>query len=193
MATALFVIDIQNDLATDPTTRIPHADRITAAGRRILSAARGVTKPSTGTPELIIFVQHEEKPEDGPLVPGSAPWGLVFEPQLGAACERLVAKQTRDTFESNPALDFELKKLGVSSIIAFGIQSECCVESTCNGALAAGLEVTLLSGAHSTYSDSSSGKSAVQIEREVEERLRKKGAQVMPWEDAVAAWENAEK
>ena len=92
MTTALFVIDIQNDLATDPTTRIPDSERITTAGRQILSAARGVANPSTGTPELIIFVQHEEKPEDGPLVRGSTPWGLVFEPQPG---ERLVAKQTR--------------------------------------------------------------------------------------------------
>lgn len=91
-----------------------------------------------------------------------------------------------DTFESNPALAAELKEKGIQNIIAFGIQSECCVESTCNGALAAGFDVTLLSGAHSTYDDG--GKTAEQIEREVEERLRMKGVKVVLWEEAVAAW-----
>lgn len=86
----------------------------------------------------------------------------------------------------------ELKDLGVGSIIAFGLQSECCVESTCNGALAAGFDVTLLSGAHSTYDDSARGKTAVQIEREVEERLQKKGAKVVAWEDAIATWKQEE-
>ncbi len=93
-----------------------------------------------------------------------------------------------DTFESNPGLASELQELGVSSIVAFGIQSECCVESTCSGAIAAGFDVTVLSGAHSTYDDSRSGKTAVQIEREVEERLREKGVKVVAWEDAIAAW-----
>jgi nicotinamidase-related amidase len=93
---------------------------------------------------------------------------------------------TGDTFESSPNLASELKALGVEEIIAFGIQSECCVESTCNGALAAEFKVSLLSGAHSTYD--SAGKTAEEIERDVEERLRLKGVNVVPWEEAVDAW-----
>jgi nicotinamidase-related amidase len=93
-----------------------------------------------------------------------------------------------DTFASNPDLAAELKASGIQHIVAFGIQSECCVESTCNGALDAGLKVTLLSGAHSTYNDGD--KSAEQIEREVEERLRVRGARVVPWEEAAVAWGN---
>lgn len=91
-----------------------------------------------------------------------------------------------DTFESNPDLASELKAAGVQHVITFGIQSECCVESTSNGALAAGFEVTLLSGAHSTYNDG--GKTAEEIEREVEERLWAKGVKVVPWEEAVGLW-----
>lgn len=98
-ATALFVIDIQNDLATDPETRIPHAERILEAGVRILAAARATIaaapRASTGTaPTTIVFVQHEEKPTQGPLVRGSEPWKLVFEPDAAAPSERLVAKWT---------------------------------------------------------------------------------------------------
>lgn len=91
-----------------------------------------------------------------------------------------------DTFESNPGLAAELKASGIDEIIAFGIQSECCVESTCAGALAAGFTVTLLSGAHSTYD--SDGKPADVIEREVEGRLSSQGVKVVLWEEIVAGW-----
>ncbi|KAL2161051.1 hypothetical protein VTH06DRAFT_8764 [Thermothelomyces fergusii] len=196
MAAALFVIDIQNDLATDPATRIPDASRIISSGDKILSAARAVLQQAENDPDrsrlkTIVFVQHEEKPEDGPLVRGSDPWKLVFEPLPGDARERLVAKWTRDAFESNPGLASELRASGVDEILAFGIQSECCVESTCAGALAAGFRVTLLAGAHSTYDaggGGGGGKTAAEIEREVEERLRRRGAAVVPWQDLVAAW-----
>ncbi|KAL2179647.1 Isochorismatase-like protein [Thermothelomyces heterothallicus CBS 202.75] len=191
MAAALFVIDVQNDLATDPATRIPHASRINTSGEKIIAAARAALQQaennnSSSRLETIVFVQHEEKPEDGTLVRGSDPWKLVFEPLPGDARERLVAKWTRDTFESNPDLASELKASGIEEIIAFGIQSECCVESTCAGALAAGFRVTLLSGAHSTYGNGA--KKAEELEHEVEERLRLKGARVVPWEELVASW-----
>jgi nicotinamidase-related amidase len=99
MATALFVIDIQNDLATDPETRIPHSERIKVAGEKILSAARAVKGTPQAGPSTIVFVQHEEKPESGPLVRGSEPWQLVFEPHPGASTERLVAKWTRTSHD----------------------------------------------------------------------------------------------
>jgi nicotinamidase-related amidase len=63
-----------------------------------------------------------------------------------------------------------------------GIQSEYCVRETSLGALAAGFKVTLLQGAHSTYDDADSGKSATQLEAEVEEELKARGAVVVPWE-----------
>ena len=81
-----------------------------------------------------------------------------------------------------------LQASGVADIIAFGVQSECCVESTCRGALAAGFRVTLLGGAHSTYDDAGAKKSAAEIERDVEARLRARGAVVVPWEEAVDMW-----
>ena len=71
--------------------------------------------------------------------------------------------------------------------MAFGIQSDYCVEKTSSGALAAGFQVTVLSGAHSTYD--SGGKTAAEIEAEVEGRLREAGARIVKWEDAVVAWE----
>jgi nicotinamidase-related amidase len=64
--------------------------------------------------------------------------------------------------------------------VAFGIQSQCCVLSTCRGALASGFNVVLLEGAHSTYDID--GKPAGAIEGEVESQLERAGAEVLPWE-----------
>lgn len=95
---ALFVIDIQNDLATDPKTRIPHADRIKISGEAILMAARSVIDSyrdnNKTSPSIIVFVQHEESPEDGELVKGSEAWELVFSPRAGVDEEMLVGKNT---------------------------------------------------------------------------------------------------
>ncbi|POS81195.1 hypothetical protein DHEL01_v200406 [Diaporthe helianthi] len=188
---ALFVIDIQRELADDPKAQIPHADRIRSAGEKILSAARDIVDQyrtaQKQSPSVIVFVQHEETPDRGTLVRDTEPWRLVFEPRRDVQEERLVAKTTQNTFESNPDLVDELKGEGITEIVAFGIQSECCVAATSRGALEAGFKVTVLRGAHSTYDTDS--KSAVDIEREIEQQLRDKGADVVPWEDAVASWE----
>lgn len=97
--TALFVIDIQVDLAQDSKTEIPHAKRIREAGTAILSQARtsiDVSRANGQRPDLnIVVVQHEEKPEDGVLVRGSKPWEVVFNYRENDAAERLVSKTVR--------------------------------------------------------------------------------------------------
>lgn len=75
---------------------------------------------------------------------------------------------------------------GVNEIITFGIQSDCCVEQTSQGALGAGFPVTVLSGAHATYD--CDGKTAKQIQRDVDERLGLAGAKILNWEDALTKW-----
>ncbi|KAJ4247719.1 hypothetical protein NW762_012927 [Fusarium torreyae] len=180
---ALFVIDIQKDLACDPTTRIPHSERILGAGEDILRIVRNI---ATNPKPLLVFVQHEEEPESGPLVRGTEPWKLCFENDPNNAREVLVSKNQRDAFKSNSGLADQMRSEGIEHIVAFGIQSECCVVSTCKGALEAGFRVTLLQGAHSTYD--TEGKTALEIELEVESELKALGASVVPWEIAVAKW-----
>ncbi|EMT66860.1 hypothetical protein FOC4_g10003395 [Fusarium odoratissimum] len=182
---ALFVIDIQKDLASDDKTEIPHAERIRDAGEQILEVARGI---AADPKPIIVFVQHEESPESGPLVKGSKPWELVFENDPNNTRELLVSKNQRDTFKSNPDLAGLLRSKGIQHIVAFGIQSECCVLETCKGALEAGFRVTLLQGAHSTYD--TKNKQAVQIEEDVENELKVLGASVTPWQTAIGQWAN---
>ena len=94
--TALFVIDIQRELAQNPQTEIPHAQRIRDAGDAILSRARSNIdgeRSSGNLPNLkIIVVQHEESPEDGTMVRGSKAWELVYAPRQGNDAESLVSK-----------------------------------------------------------------------------------------------------
>jgi nicotinamidase-related amidase len=201
--TALFVIDIQNDLATDPKTRIPKWIEVRQAGTQLLSAARAMIAASKMDGEslsLIVHVQHEEKSEDGPLQRGTEPWKLVFEPIEGSDNEWLVPKTTRtlidalskyvvyilklgDTFKSNPDLAGRLHDAGIQNIKAFGIQSQCCVLETCKGALEAGFSLVILRGAHSTYDTGE--KLASEIELAVEEEIQRLGGSVLNWQDWI--------
>ena len=96
---ALFVIDIQEDLAGDSGSQIPHANRIRDAGTKMLADARKsidkAREKGEEPPLTIVFVQHEEKPEDGPMSRGSKPWELIFKPREEDKAERVVAKTTR--------------------------------------------------------------------------------------------------
>ena len=94
---ALFIIDVQDELALDPLTRIPHAGRIRDAGDALLQRARkhnDQARSKGEDPSLqLIFVQHDEP--DGTMMKGSKAWELVFIPRDGDDIERLVAKQTK--------------------------------------------------------------------------------------------------
>jgi nicotinamidase-related amidase len=96
--TALFVIDIQAELAEDPKTEIPHAARIREAGRGVLQRARKAIADARAAGQdpnlLLIFVQHEEKPGEGSIVRDTRAWELVFNPEAGDDNEKLVAKTT---------------------------------------------------------------------------------------------------
>jgi hypothetical protein len=79
-----------------------------------------------------------------------------------------------------PSAHSSVEKRGCRDDCSLAIQSECCVLSTCRGALASGFNVVLLEGAHSTYD--LDGKLAGAIEGEVESQLERAGAKVVPWE-----------
>ncbi|PIG87651.1 glucosamine--fructose-6-phosphate aminotransferase [Aspergillus arachidicola] len=119
--TALFVIDTQAGLVSIPDTAIPHSARIWEVGNKILDRARNVAN----TELEIVIVQHCDDAEDpnASLLPGTKEWELALPMKKGADNERIVSKTTRDTFKSNPSLADELKSQGITTIVAFGIQS----------------------------------------------------------------------
>jgi len=95
--TALFVIDIQHVLASNPSSRIPHAARIIDTGTKILASTRALIEHSHthgSTPALeIITVQHEETPDKGNLQRSSKEWELAFPPLADE--QHLVPKDVR--------------------------------------------------------------------------------------------------
>jgi len=174
-STALFVIDVQQSLAGDPKTRIPHATRLCSSVAKILERARKAEKAP-----LLVFVQHEEPPESGDLVRDTEPWSLVFQPDE-AKNDWLVSKVDPSAFQSNPTLAQRLKDVGVTDVVGCGIQSEWCVRETLASALDERFAATLLKGAHSTYDEG--GQTAEEIERAIESELKGKGAKIVEWED----------
>ena len=101
--TALFVIDIQVGIAQDPTSEIPHAQRVRDTGTQILARSRAAiaaARAKNQAPKLeIVVVQHEEEPGSGSLVRGIKAWQVVFPPREDEG-ERLVNKDVREYLQT---------------------------------------------------------------------------------------------
>lgn len=138
--TALLVIDVQVNMF-DPSHAVVSADRLLARVRSLVSHARAAGAP-------VVFVRNCGGSED-PDQHGTPGWELhpALQPSAG---ERVLDKTTCDTFASTP-LGEELEALGVRHVVIAGLQSEYCIRETTLGALARGLDVTLVADAHSTY------------------------------------------
>ena len=141
--TALLVIDVQVNMF-DPSHAVASADGLLARVRSLVERAR-----ATGAP--VVFVRNCGGAGD-PDVKGTPGWELhpVLQPAGG---ELVLDKTTCDTFASTP-LGQELDALGVDRVVIAGLQSDYCIRETTLGAIARGLEVTLVADAHSTYDSS---------------------------------------
>ena len=93
---AIFVIDIQHEMAGDPSTSVPDVDALKSATTKILSTARAIIDGSRAkgaqSPLTLVFVQHEEPAGSGGLERDSKQWELVFPPRENDSEEVLVAK-----------------------------------------------------------------------------------------------------
>jgi nicotinamidase-related amidase len=149
MTTALLIIDVQAGLSAGKYAAFEvdrMIDRINGVSARLRQA---------GAP--VVLIQHEE--DEGLLVHGSAPWQLAAALDTAPGDLRL-RKTACDSFHKT-ALQELLQARGVTELIACGLQSEFCVDSTVRGALSRGYPVTLISDGHSTLD--SGALSAAQI------------------------------
>jgi nicotinamidase-related amidase len=140
MTTALLIIDAQVNMFG------PEAAYDAPALRRRLQhladAARDANVP-------VIFVRNNGSDGD-PDVPNTPGWHI--DPALAAAdgTEPVIDKWASNSFEGTRLAE-ELRVLGVDHVAIAGLQSDYCVSATVRGAIAEGLQVTLVRDAHSTY------------------------------------------
>ena len=150
---ALLVIDLQTAMfAGREIPPIFEADRLAGVVRDLVAGGR-----QTGAP--IAFIRHDGDPPGHPLAPGAPGWPIW--PDLGQS-ERdpVFAKTVGDAF-SNPELGAWIRNSGCGRVILCGAQSDFCVAATLSGAFEAGLEVVVVSDAHSTWD--SGGRTAPEI------------------------------
>ncbi|HEV2365298.1 MAG TPA: isochorismatase family protein [Caulobacteraceae bacterium] len=165
----VIVIDLQTgmfDGVAEPP--IADAERLTQNAREVIAWARGSGRP-------VAFVRHDGAPGDS-LAPGKPGWAVW--PALGQVPgEPTFSKSVGDAF-SNPALGQWVEAAGASGVILLGAQSEMCVAETVKGALARGLDVTVVADAHGTWP--SGGDTAAEIIGRQNEAFAAAGAHVAP-------------
>jgi nicotinamidase-related amidase len=137
--TALLVIDVQSAFF-DPKDYIYNGEEYLARIRGLVERAREEDVP-------VVFVQHEEA--GSPLARGAPGWAIhpAIAPKQG---ELVVPKTTPDSFYKT-TLQADLKKRGITRLVAAGFQTEWCIDTTVRRAYSLDYPVTLVEDAHSTY------------------------------------------
>jgi nicotinamidase-related amidase len=142
----VIVIDLQTDMfdgANQPP--IHGADGLVASARAVMAWARDTQRP-------VAFVRHDG-PAGDTLAPGAPGWPVW--PALGQADdEPTFGKSVGDAF-SNPAFARWIADQGAGEVVLLGAQTDHCVAATVKGAIEAGLKVTVVSDAHSTWDTAS--------------------------------------
>jgi len=140
-ATALLVVDVQNDVVGEAYAR----DAVVARIHDLVDRARAAQTP-------VVWVQHHAEDD---LVLGSEGWRIVPELEP-AADEAVVQKEYGDAFEGTD-LEEVLSRLGVGRIVVAGAETDACIRSTIHGAFTRGYDTTLVGDAHTAGDKSAWG------------------------------------
>jgi nicotinamidase-related amidase len=137
----LLIVDAQVN-QFEPPMAVHDGPAILARLQSLVARARAAQVP-------VAFVQNDGSEID-PDFPGTPGWEL--HPQLRPiGDEKTYRKTTTDSFHQTGLLE-DVRKAGVTSIVIAGMQSDHCIDATVRRAAAEGLDVTLVSDAHSTFS-----------------------------------------
>jgi nicotinamidase-related amidase len=151
MKAGVLVIDVQRALCTGEYAAF-EADRVIERINLVTEQARAAGAP-------VVFIQHEEA--NGLFRPGTDGWKLA-EGLTVLEGDHHVRKRATDSFHQTE-LEALLRRLGVTSLVVCGIQSEFCVDTTVRRALALGFPVVLVADGHSTMDNAA--LTAAQISR----------------------------
>ncbi|MEJ5898554.1 cysteine hydrolase family protein [Ochrobactrum teleogrylli] len=146
MATALLIIDVQNDIVAGMGTpeRQPVIDRALEEVVARLSDVKARAR-SAGIP--VILVQHDGGPGDV-LEKGTPGWAIRTE--LAPLTNDIVVEKTScDSFHETELQD-RLRALAITHLVIGGCQTEYCVDTAVRHAISLGYDVTLIADGHTT-------------------------------------------
>ncbi|OBT39981.1 hypothetical protein VE00_09991 [Pseudogymnoascus sp. WSF 3629] len=170
----LLLIDVQRCLI-DPPHPVPGSRKILRNLEVVLARERAGSPPTK-----VIWIRHNEV-DDPDFTPNTTPWEIVqtglFRIQEN---EVVVDKTTRDSFHKTSlashieTADFDPRKL---QLVIMGLQSDYCIQTTARSAIARypTARVSLVHGAHGTYDDEKTGRSAEEVSEQIERELRDEG------------------
>lgn len=136
---ALLIVDLQAGLFTAPPLPFDLDgvfDRINALARR----AR-----ASGAP--VFLVQHETAGDE--LRYDSPQWQL--DPRLQTQPSDILIRKTTSAPYASSGLQALLAERGIGGVVIAGYATEFCIDSTVRWSASLGLEVTLVSDAHTTH------------------------------------------
>lgn len=145
------VIDVQAGMFAEPENQPHEGAAVVARIAGLIAGAR-----AAGTP--LIFIQHDGGPGD--TLEAGTP-GFAFHPALTPAPgETLFVKRFCSAFQETGLGDY-LAAQRITGLSICGMQTEYCVDTTCRAAFERGLEVTLISDAHTTFGSEALPASAI--------------------------------
>lgn len=142
MTAALLIIDVQHALC--------HGQYAGFEADRVIANINSVSQRLREVGGLVVVIQHESL--SGPLQHDSEGWRLA-KGLVTTTSDILIRKTASDSFHKT-TLHSVLQKHGITELIAGGLQSEFCVDSTIRRALALGYPVTLIADGHTTMDNS---------------------------------------
>ncbi|MBT3337329.1 MAG: cysteine hydrolase [Anaerolineae bacterium] len=140
MKTALLVVDAQANMF-DEEFCVYNADEIAKNIRYLIETARKAKVP-------IVFVRNNGGAND-PDQPNTPGW-KIHAPFAPLAGEKIVDKTGADAFNGTDLQAF-LSAQEIEYLIVAGMQSEVCITSSGERAVALGYQVTLVEDAHTTF------------------------------------------
>jgi nicotinamidase-related amidase len=165
--TALLLIDVQVNMFAEGSS-VFEGEKTLYTISRLLTQARTAHLP-------IVYVQNNGG-EGNPDTPDSPGWQIhhdVFPEKEDIVIQKL----TPDSFfQTN--LQTELGLRHIHNLIIAGMQTDFCVNATCQRAYELGYKVTLVQDAHSTYDNSELTASQIisQYNNDLREKIKVKEA-----------------
>lgn len=160
--TALLLIDVQVGLMNKKTP-VYRQEEVLGNINALADRAR-----SAGVP--VYLIQHAG---ESVLKEGTEDW--QFHPGLRRQPTDIVMPKHHPNGFLGTTLADDLKKRGISRVVAAGFVTHGCVKSTCQGALELGYRTVLAGDAHSSYN-----KDAKALIDQWNTKLAEEGAEVKP-------------